>query len=184
MPSRLADLLCRSTVLNRRCTKVATGTDYTGTWTFTGNSNAVDLLCSSNTTGNCDTVTLNITTTGDSNTYDLDIGESAAADSSTVSFTLDGDNNVVTSAVNGTSTALTVTMDNSASLATTSTNSDEGNAVTTTQSGNGDSQGNTIILDITGGGSTYNITQDGVNDNMFNGTFDGDSQDVDISQDD
>jgi len=45
---------------------VIKGTTYTGTWSFTGNSNTVDLLCSSATTGDCDTVTLNITTTGDS----------------------------------------------------------------------------------------------------------------------
>jgi len=160
------------------------GTDYTGTWVFTGNSNTVDLLCSSTATGDCDTVTLNITTTGDSNTFDLDIGESASADSSTVSFTIDGDDNILTSSVDGVSTALSVTVDNSASLATTSSNNDAGVAVTTSQSGDGDTNGHTITLDITGGGSTYNVTQSGVNDQLVNGTFSGDSQDVDITQSD
>jgi len=160
------------------------GTDYTGTWAFTGNSNAVDLQCSSTSTGNCDTVTLNITTTGDDNTFDFDIGETADADSATVSFTVTGDNNIVNSDIDGTSAVLTVVMDNSASLATTSANSDEGNVFTLDQAGNGDVAGHTVILDVTGGGSTYDINQSGINDATVNATFDGDSQDVDITQSD
>jgi hypothetical protein len=160
------------------------GTDYTGTWAFTGNSNAVDLQCSSTSAGNCDTVTLNITTTGDDNTFDFDIGETSDADSATVSFTVTGDNNIVNSDIDGTSAVLTVVMDNSASLATTSANSDEGNVLTLDQAGNGDVAGHTVILDITGGGSTYDINQSGINDATVNATFDGDSQDVDITQSD
>ena len=160
------------------------GTDYTGTWQFTGNSNAVDLQCSSTSAGNCDTVTLNITTTGDDNTFDFDIGETSDADSATVSFTVTGDNNIVNSDIDGTSAVLTVVMDNSASLATTSANSDEGNTLTLDQAGNGDVAGHTVILDITGGGSTYDINQSGINDATVNATFDGDSQDVDITQSD
>ena len=152
--------------------------------TFTGDSNAVDLQCSSTATGKCDTVTLNITTTGDSNTFDFDIGESADADSATVSFTVDGDNNISNTDIDGTSVALTVVMDNSASLATTSANSDEGNVLDINIDGNGDVNGHTVTLDITGGGSTYNVTQSGIYDNTVNATFDGDSQDVDITQSD
>lgn len=160
------------------------GADYTGTWTFTGNSNTVDLLCSSTTAGNCETVTLNITTTGDSNQFDFDIGETADADSATVSFTIDGDNNIINSDIDGTSVALTVTMDNSASLATTSTAGDEGNALNIDIDGDGDTDGHTVTLDITGGGSTYDIQQSGIYDNTVNATFNGDSQDVDITQSD
>lgn len=160
------------------------GADYTGTWTFTGNSNSVDLLCSSTSAGNCDTVTLNITTTGDSNTFDFDIGETSDADSATVSFTIDGDNNIINSDIDGTSVALTVTMDNSASLATTSTAGDEGNALNIDIDGNGDVNGHTVTLDVTGGGSTYDIQQSGIYDNTVNATFNGDSQDVDITQSD
>jgi hypothetical protein len=163
---------------------VIKGTTYTGTWSFVGSSNTVDLLCSSATTGNCDTVTLNITTTGDSNTFDFDIGETADASSSTVAFTLTGDNSDVVAAIDGQSVAATVTVDNSASLATTSASSDEGNAITLDIDGDGDVEGNTVILDITGGGSTYDVTQSGVNDNYVDATFDGDSQDVDITQSD
>jgi hypothetical protein len=129
-------------------------------------------------------VTLNITTTGDDNTFDFDIGETADADSATVSFTVTGDNNIVNSDIDGTSAVLTVVMDNSASLATTSANSDEGNVLTLDQAGNGDVAGHTVILDITGGGSTYDINQSGINDATVNATFDGDSQDVDITQSD
>lgn len=160
------------------------GTDYTGTWSFTGNNNTVDLLCSSTATGDCDTVTLNITTTGDDNTFDFDIGETADADSATVSFTVTGDDNIINTDIDGTSAALTVVMNNSSSLATTSANSDAGNALNIDIDGDGDSDGHTVTLDITGGGSTYDINQSGVNDNTVNATFNGDSQDVDITQSD
>lgn len=160
------------------------GTDYTGTWSFTGNNNTVDLLCSSTATGDCDTVTLNITTTGDDNTFDFDIGETSDADSATVSFTVTGDDNIINTDIDGTSAALTVVMNNSSSLATTSANSDAGNALNIDIDGDGDSDGHTVTLDITGGGSTYDINQSGVNDNTVNATFNGDSQDVDITQSD
>lgn len=160
------------------------GDTYTGTWQFTGDTNAVDLLCSSAAAGNCDTVTLNITTTGDDNTYDFDIGESADADSSTISFTVTGDNNIVNTDVDGQSAALTVTVDNSASLSTNSANSDEGVTITTTQSGNGDTNGMGITLDVTGGGGTIDVTQSGINDNIVDLTISGDNFDVDITQSD
>ena len=163
---------------------VIKGATYTGTWQFTGNYNTVDLLCSSSVTGDCDTVTLNITTTGDSNTYDFDIGETADASNSSVSFTVTGDNNVIASTIDGKSAAVSVTLDNSASLATTSANSDEGNNIDIDITGDGDTVGHTVTLDITGGGSTYTINQSGVYDNTVNATFDGDSQDVDITQSD
>lgn len=165
-------------------TALIRGATYTGTWSFTGDSNTVDLLCSSTTAGNCDSVTLNITTTGDNNAFTFDIGETSDADSATVAFTVTGDNSIIDSTIDGTSAALTVTMDNSASLATTSANSDEGNTITTTQTGDGDVGGHSITLDITGGGSTYDINQSGIYDNTVDATFDGDSQDVDITQSD
>ena len=163
---------------------VIKGTTYTGTWSFTGSSNTVDLLCSSGTTGDCDTVTLNISTTGDTNDYTIYIGETTDASSSTVAFTVTGDNSVFVNDIDGVSAAVTVTVNNSTSLATTSANSDEGNAVTIDIDGDGDSAGHTVILDVTGGGSTYDVTQSGVNDNYVDATFDGDSQDVDITQSD
>jgi len=163
---------------------VIKGTTYTGTWAFTGNSNTVDLKCSSNSTGNCDTVTLNVSATGDSNTFDFDIGESASADNSTVSFTLTGDKTDVVAAIDGTSAAATVTNANSSSLATTSTDSDEGNVITVDMDGTGDSPGHTVILDIVGGGSTDKVPQSGINDAIVDADFDGDSQDVDITQSD
>jgi len=169
---------------NNDIAAVIKGATYTGTWTFTGDTNTVDLLCSSTSTGECDTVTLNITTTGDDNTFDFDIGESATADSSTISFTVTGDNNIIDTEIDGESAALTVAMNNSNSLATTSANSDEGNSVDINIDGDGDSAGHTVNLNITGGGSTYNVTQSGIYDNTVVGTFSGDSQDVDITQSD
>jgi len=168
------------------------GATYTGTWSFTGDNNDVDLLCSSAGAANCDTVTLNITTTGSDNTFDFDIGETSAADSSTVSFTVEGDNNVIKSAIDGQSAALTVVMDNSASIATGgAANSDssltstaEGNVLDITMSGDGDSAGHTINLDITGGASSFEIDQSEIYDNTVDATFNGDGLDVDITQSD
>lgn len=158
------------------------GTTYTGTWQFTGNSNTVDLLCSSVSTGNCDTVTLNITTTGDDNTFDFDIGQTTDASSSTVSFTITGDNNVTTSTIDGQSAAVTVTIDNSASLSTNSANLDEGVTTTIDVDGNGDLNGHTILVNVTGGGGTLDITQSGVNDNKVDLEVSGDDFDIDIIQ--
>ena len=158
------------------------GNTYTGTWVFTGNSNTVDLLCDSSANGNCETVTLNITTTGDSNAYTINIGETGDAENATIAFTVTGDNNIINTDVNGTNSDITVVMNNSASLATTSANADEGNQLDLTQTGNGHSVGHSITLNITGGGSTYTVTQSGIYDNKVDATFNGDSQDVDITQ--
>ena len=115
---------------NNDIAAVIKGATYTGSWTFTGDTNTVDLLCSSTATGDCDTVTLNITTTGDDNTFDFDIGETADASGSSVSFTVTGDDNIITSSIDGKSAALSVDINNSSSLATTSANSDAGVALT------------------------------------------------------
>jgi hypothetical protein len=160
------------------------GANYTGTWTFTGNSNTVDMKCSSASTGKCDDVTVNITTTGDDNAYTVYVGETATADNLVAAFTVTGDHNTITADVDGTSGAVTLVMDNSASLSTNSTDNDEGNAVVVTMDGNGDSNGHTVDLDITGGGSTYNVTQSGTADTTVSATFSGDDQDVDITQSD
>lgn len=169
---------------NNDIAAVINGADYTGTWVFTGDSNTVDLKCSSASAGNCETVTLNITTTGDDNTFDFDIGETADADGATISFTVTGDDNIVNAAVDGESAAITVVTNNSTSLSTNSTNGDAGNEFTFNVDGDGDTVGHTISLTTTGGGSFYNITQSGIGDNTVSATFTGDSQDVDITQSD
>ena len=169
---------------NNDIAAVIKGATYTGTWTFTGNTNTVDLKCSSASAGNCETVTLNITTTGDDNTYDFDIGESADADSTSISFTVTGDDNIVNATVDGESAAITVVSDNSASLSTNSTAGDAGNEFTFDIDGDGSTNGHTVNLTVTGGGSFYDITQGGINDNTVDATFTGDEQDVTISQTD
>ena len=169
---------------NNDIAAVIKGATYTGTWTFTGNTNTVDLKCSSASAGNCETVTLNITTTGDDNTYDFDIGESADADATSISFTVTGDDNIVNAVVDGESAAITVVSDNSASVSTNSTAGDAGNEFTFDIDGDGDINGHTVNLTVTGGGSFYDITQGGINDNTIDATFTGDDQDVTISQTD
>ena len=169
---------------NNDIAAIIKGANYTGTWTFTGNTNTVDLKCSSASAGNCETVTLNITTTGDDNTYDFDIGESADADATSISFTVTGDDNIVNAAVDGESAAITVVSNNSTSLSTNSTAGDAGNEFTFNVDGDGSTNGHTINLTVTGGGSFYDITQGGINDNTVDATFTGDDQDVTISQTD
>ena len=59
------------------------GNTYTGTWTITGNSNAIDLVC--DTAGNnCETVTLNITGVGDDQSFDIDIGGTNYSQNTTI----------------------------------------------------------------------------------------------------
>ena len=165
-------------------TAVIKGDTYTGTWDITGDSNEIDLLCSSTTTGSCDTVTLNVTATGDDNDFTINIGETSDSDSATVAFTVTGDNNIIDSTLDGTNANITVALNNSASLSTNSANSDEGVAVTLDIDGNGDSAGHTVDLDITGGGGTVDVTQSGIYDNTVDLTISGDDFDVDISQSD
>ena len=169
---------------NNDIAAVIKGANYTGTWTFTGNTNTVDLKCSSASAGNCETVTLNITTTGDDNTYDFDIGESADADATSISFTVTGDDNIVNAVVDGESAAITVVSNNSTILSTNSTAGDAGNEFTFDIDGDGSTNGHTVNLTVTGGGSFYDITQGGINDNTVDATFTGDDQDVTISQTD
>lgn len=167
------------------------GNTYTGTWVFTGDDNEVDLSCDSTSGTNCENITLNITATGDNNDFVLAIGDTADADGSTVAFTLTGDGNVVNTEVDGKSAAVTVVVNNSSSTSTGTpaitggaTAAAGGNAIDIDVDGNGDSQGHTVNLNVTGGGSSYKITQSGINDNIVDADFAGDEQDVVITQSD
>ena len=168
------------------------GATYTGLWSIVGDSNDIDLLCSSTAAGNCDTVTLNVDIDGDFTTLDFGIGETADATGSSIDFTIDGDGNVVEMTVDGQSADIDVVVDNTASAsATPGTNgtltaatASTGNVIDIDVTGDGDVIGHTIDLTITGGGSYYNITQSGINDNMLTATFTGDNQAVDIIQSD
>jgi len=176
---------------------IIAGDSYTGTWVFTGNSNNVDLLCDSTATiggGNCDTVVLNITTTGDDNNYDFKIGETTDGGDATVNFTIDGDDNLIQMDLDGTDANITVEIDNSASTASGSTitsatdtnlsTNSPGNIIDLNIDGNGDTLGHTVTLDITGGSSVYTITQSGIYDNLVDITSTGDGNTVDITQSD
>ena len=165
------------------------GNTYTGTWVFTGDSNAVDLSCDSTSGTNCEDVTLNITTTGDSNTFDFNVGDTSDSDSTEINFTITGDGNVIESDVDGKNADITVVVNNSASTASggaTSgllSSSGAGNVIDIDVDGDG-STGHTINLNVDGGGSSYTITQSGIGDNTFDADFDGDNQDVDVTQSD
>ena len=58
---------------------VIKGNTYTGTWSFIGNSNTVAMTCDQTSGVNCETVTTNITTNGDSNAFTIYAGETADA---------------------------------------------------------------------------------------------------------
>ena len=154
------------------------GATYTGTWTFTGNNNEVDLLCSSSAAGNCDTVTLNIAATGDDQDYTINIGETADADSATINFTVTDDDNIITTDVDGTSAAITVVIDGSSSLSVTDSTLDIDVA------GNGDANGHTINFNATGRGHIVKFDQSGVYDNVIDLTTSGDGHNINITQSD
>ena len=59
------------------------GVTYTGNIDLTGSSNDVALLCSSASTGNCDTVSMSIDVTGSSADINVNIGEGADAENFT-----------------------------------------------------------------------------------------------------
>ncbi len=168
------------------------GNDYTGTWTFTGNENEVDLKCSSTAAGDCETVTVNIATTGNDNIYKVYIGENADTDDYTANFTVTGNGNVLDVNSDAKAGDITVTLNNSNSTASGTINnqgsglstSGSGNYVDVDQSGAGDSAGHSITLGVTGGANNIKILQSGVNDNKVDMTMQGDGGDVNISQTD
>lgn len=154
------------------------GATYTGTWTFTGNNNEVDLLCSSTSAANCNNVTLNIAATGDDQDYTINIGETADAGSATINFTVTDDANIITTDVDGTNANITVVIDGSTSLETTDSTLDIDVA------GNGDVNGHTINFNATGRGHTIKFDQSGVYDNTIDLTTSGDNQNINITQSD
>jgi len=173
---------------------IINGASYSGTWEFTGSSNTVDLKCDSLGTagaGNCESVTLDITTTGDDNAYKFYIGENADAGDSTVAFTVTGDDNVVDADIDGVSASVTVTVDNSLSAHSggatsltdvTLTSSNAGNIIDLNIDGDGDSVGHTVNLNLTGGGNVFTITQSGIYDNVIDITSTTNGSTVDITQ--
>ena len=163
---------------------VIKGNNYTGAWTFTGDTNTVDLLCDSTTGLNCEDATLNITTTGDDNNFKFYVGEVADADTLIANFTITGDNSDFQNDIDGKNATITLSSDNSSSLSAASVNGDEGNFVDIDVTGDGDVNGNLINLTIVGGGSTYDISQSAIYDNTVSATFTGDGHDVDITQSD
>ena len=168
------------------------GNDYTGTWVFTGDSNEVDMKCASTSAVDCETVTVNITTTGDDNIYKVYIGENSDADNLTANFTVTGDGNVVDVNNDATASDVTVTLNNASSSASGTINNvgsglttgSGGNYVDIDQSGAGDSAGHSITLGVVGGGNNVKILQSGVKDNKVDMTMQGDGGDVNISQTD
>ena len=153
------------------------GDSYTGTWDFTGDYNTVDLLCDSTGTagaGNCESVTLNITTTGDDNDYKFYIGEAGDAGSSTVNFTITGDDNVVDADIDGVNATITVDVTNTLPTNTTAITSVTDSNLSTTNGGNiididvdGGTLGHTIDLDITGAANVVTLTQSGAEDHTI-----------------
>ena len=154
------------------------GNNYTGTWAFTGDSNTVALMCDSAAAGNCETVTLNITAVGDNQAYTIDIGQSADADSATVTFSVTDDATVMDLDLDGKSAIVNVTVDKNNSVVGTA------NTFNLDVAGDGDSAGHTMILDVKGKGNDVLVNQSGVYDNMVNLTTVGDNADIDITQSD
>lgn len=168
------------------------GNDYTGTWVFTGDNNIVDMKCSSTAAGDCETVTVNIATTGDDNIYKVYIGESADTDDYTANWTVTGDGNVIDLNSDAKAGDTTITINNASSTASGTINNSGsglsatsgGNYVDIDQSGVGDVNGHSITLSVTGGGNDISVNQSGVYDNKVDMTMQGDGGEVDITQSD
>jgi hypothetical protein len=168
------------------------GNTYTGTWQFTGNSNDVEFTCDSAAGVNCENVTMNITTTGSSNEFDIFIGENADAQNLIANFTITGDGNVVQTDVDGTNANITVTMNNSSSTSSTvvtdavsgNSTSAGGNLLDLDITGDGDVAGHEVILNVTGGGNHLDISHSGIYDNKVDLQMTGDDGAVDITQSD
>ena len=173
---------------------VINGDTYTGTWAFTGDYNTVDLLCDSTGAagaGNCEAVTLNITTTGDDNAYKFYIGETGDAGGSTVNFTVTGDDNVVDADIDGVDATIDVTVTNTLPTDTTAITSATDGTLSTTNGGNiidinvdGGTLGHTIDLDLDGSANVVTIDQSGAGDAtvVLDATTNGST--IDITQSD
>ena len=175
---------------------VINGDSYTGTWAFTGDYNTVDLLCDSTGTagsGNCEAVTLNITTTGDDNAYKFYIGENGNAGGSTVNFTVTGDDNVVDADIDGVDATIDVDVINTLPTNTTAITSATDATLSTTNGGNiidinvvggAAGAGHTIDLDLDGAANVITIDQSGTAQNtvVLDATTNGST--IDITQSD
>ena len=113
-----------------------------------------------------------LSTTGNSNDIDVDIGETADASNSAVTITsaASDDSNVIAATVDGTSAILTITVDG-----------DTNNWLIDID-GDGDVNGHTYIHTHTGGIADVDIVQSGVYDNMVTLTTSGDNHNIDIIQ--
>lgn len=171
------------------------GNTYTGTWTFTGDDNVVDLTCDSASGVNCEDVTLNMSVSGDDNDFKIYIGENSDSEDLIASFTITGNSSGVYADVDGTDANITVVSNNASTAVTAGAGTrthltydvqadSEGNLIAIDSTGNGDINGHTVDLTITGGGSDYIIIQSGIYDNLVEATFAGDSQNVQITQSD
>ena len=153
------------------------GVTYTGNIDLTGSSNDVALLCSSASTGNCDTVSMSIDVTGSSADINVNIGEGADAENftGTIDVTSAADETITLTA-NGTSAIADIDVTNSLGSA--------GNTATYTQTGDGDVNGHTLTHSHTGDGAVSVISQSGVYDNIISLTTSGDNAEINITQSD
>ena len=156
---------------------VIKGVTYTGKIDLTGNSNDVALLCSSSSTGNCDTVSMSIDVTGSSADINVSIGEGADAENFTGTIDVaSAADETITLTANGKSAIADIDVSNSSGSA--------GNTATYTQTGDGDINGHTLTHSHTGDGGLTVISQSGVYDNIINLTTSGDSAEINITQSD
>ena len=160
---------------------VINGDSYTGTWDFTGDYNTVDLKCDSLGTagaGNCESVQLDIDTTGDDNTFKFYIGENADAGGSVVTFTITGDDNVIDADIDGTDASVTVAVTNTSPTSTTGVTSANDASLSATNGGNiidldidGGTVGHTVDLTVTGADNVVTVTQSGTGDATVDASF-------------
>ncbi len=126
---------------------------FTGFYEFTGNTNSFTIQVDPTNTYGADSSNQNVQVTGSGNTFTLNQGTTALADTLDLDWIIQGSNNTITSNINIDNATNYMDIDGS------------DNTVTYTGTGVTASAGGYFYLDHTGGSRTFNIQQLSTQDN-------------------
>jgi len=159
------------------------GATYTGTWAITGSANDIAFLCSSGSTGKCESVDVDVTVNGSNADIGITIGANATSTNTDVALTLVGNHHTVDIDMDGNQASATTTIVTLTGAGGTATATDHNINFDYDKSGAGDSVGHKLTYVHTGSG-TVDIIQAGTNDNLIDAIISSTGSDVDITQTD
>ena len=159
------------------------GATYTGTWSVTGSANDIAFLCSSGSTGKCESVDVDVTVNGSNADIGITIGANATSTNTDVALTLVGNHHTVDIDMDGNQASATTTIVTLTGAGGTATATDHNINFDYDKSGAGDSVGHKLTYVHTGSG-TVDIIQAGTNDNLIDAIISSTGSDVDITQTD